>query len=289
MYYNRTYKLTLTPSTGAPIVWEQTDGEIGIAIEFKIEKTSTKEPNSCSLKIMNPSRNTVNSIQKGGQIMLEAGYGADKGIVFAGGIDHSSYERSGADSSVTITLNGRIGTKNPKNDIISLKTPKKQNILNVLRKITSQMISECPGLTLAQPIAVGKPTVIYDFAMNQQKDMWLLLDDYCKDADAFYTIDNAVLRIIPKKGYNSQQPVVVSAETGMIGYAKNVVEIGDDKKPRNGVDIETVLNPAMTIGGALKLESADISQNKLYRIEHIEHSGNSHSGRWTTKVKAFIL
>jgi hypothetical protein len=119
--------------------------------------------------------------------------------------------------------------------------------------------------------------------------MWLLLDDYCKDAEAFYTIDNAVLRIIPKKGYNSQSPVVVSAETGMIGYAKNVVEIGDDKKPRNGVDIETVLNPAMTIGGALKLTSSDISQNKLYRIEYIEHSGNSHSGRWTTKVKAFIL
>jgi hypothetical protein len=289
MFYNRTYKLTLTPGSGAPIIWEQTEGEIGTAIDFKVEKTTTKEPNTCSLKIMNPSKNTVNTIQKGGQMMLEAGYGGDQGIVFAGGIDTTYYERNGPDSSITLSLNGRIGTKLPKNEIMTLETPKNQTAINLIKKITSYIVEQCPGLKVALPIVVGKLDHKYIKAETSQKDMWLLLDDKCKDAEAFYTIDNAILRIIPKKGYNSQQPVLVSAETGMIGYAKNVVEIGEDKKPRNGVDIETILNPAMTIGGSLKLTSADISQNKLYRIEYIEHSGNSHNGRWTTKVKAFTI
>jgi len=117
------------------------------------------------------------------------------------------------------------------------------------------------------------------------------LDVYLSDCGYIYFIDNGTLFIQEAKKGTAKQPVIdVNSDSGLVGMIAQIRENDTNNKPRIGVEFTTILNPSFNISGKVRILSKVTKQlNTIYRIEALEHAGNSHSGQWISKVKAWKI
>jgi hypothetical protein len=93
-------------------------------------------------------------------------------------------------------------------------------------------------------------------------------------------VDNGTLAIWPKGQARNSQEVLISAETGMIGYPIS-------SPP--GMAVSCLFNPNIKFGGTVRVQSKDIPQaNGSWTVFGINHELESEkpSGHWRTTIQA---
>jgi hypothetical protein len=101
------------------------------------------------------------------------------------------------------------------------------------------------------------------------------------DAGFEYTIDNNLLAIWPKdNGYRSGSPITISTETGMVGYPAFSNE---------GVEIITLFNPDISVGGRVDIRSDLKVACGLWTVRRVIHSlaAETPNGNWFTYTLCF--
>ena len=95
------------------------------------------------------------------------------------------------------------------------------------------------------------------------------------DPPCGWTEDNGVLRInCYGRVRRDARDIVVSSRTGLIGRPTVTDE---------GYVVETLLNPAIQIGGTLSVESEFV--NGMYKVVWIRHTGDNWDGRFVSSVE----
>ena len=286
-YLNRTYSLMFQQEGGDQYIWKQTANELGLALNFKAVKTISKEPNVAEIGIYNLSVESQNALMGGGIVQLSAGYADTNDIVILGSITSTSFtiEPSG-DRLTTISTLANLVSKTVGNTLIKLEMGSGSSTTQIVQKLTDHIKNNVKGVKVTKyQILTPK---IYKSGISSIGDVFQLLDVYLSDIGYIYFIDNGSLNIVKNTGTTTIPIAEISEDSGMIGAPKPVLATDDDGKSRIGIDFETILNPNLNIGGRVRIMSKVNKQvNLLYRIESLEHQGNSHAGVWKTKVKAW--
>jgi len=96
-----------------------------------------------------------------------------------------------------------------------------------------------------------------------------------------YCIDRGTLAIFPKGSSRSTTVPLISPQTGMIGYPDYSTAVW-------GVEVATIFNPALSIGGKVKIESSLLVANGEWLCFGIQHVLESETpgGQWMTKFRA---
>jgi hypothetical protein len=95
-----------------------------------------------------------------------------------------------------------------------------------------------------------------------------------------YTIDRGVLAIWPQSGSRGGEPIVISPETGLVGYPAFSSQ---------GIVFTTLYNPALALGGRVNVTSSLQVASGVWNVFSVAHMLESElpNGKWFTQVQCW--
>ena len=273
-----------------------------LRMEFRIEKSSGTTPNKGIVKIYNMNTEsralveTVNNI-----VIIKAGYEQDSGAItlFTGTTTRSLSIKDGPDIVTELELNdGVIPFRDAK---VSLSYPPNTPALTVLSGVADAF-----GLVIKSSIS-GITNKNYSSGFAFAGKVRDAMNKVCQFLDIEWSIQNNEIQIIKKGGVFADTAVVLSSDTGMIGYpmreAKSMTEKAAAKKgvkyPQAGVvrrkimlegdekqklevqgyKVKSLLNPLIYPGSYVQLNSFGID-GEFFRVESCDYVGDTHGADW---------
>lgn len=290
--YPRKVSLVVSNAAGAGIDLSQ------LRITFNVMRGDYQNPNYAYIRVYNLNDDTVNRFNQKEftQVVLQAGYPGNFGIIFRGLIAQARFGReSQLDSYVDLTAADGDEAYNFASIVLPLTAGgnyAQRAIAGFLQsmKNTQQQISA--GYI---PQFTGDGNVRGVTSWGCVKDE---LREFSKDYGMSWSIQDGQLTMIPNDAYVPGEAVVVSNQTGMIGTPEQT---------QNGVRVKMLLNPSVKIGQVLQiqgtinqyrfsLDQGSIASNMnlarsiktnaqgLYYTMVANHSGDSRGNTWYTDV-----
>ncbi|KLF56390.1 hypothetical protein YA36_14280 [Klebsiella aerogenes] len=277
-----------------------------LRFEFDIQKTSSRTANKCNLKVYNASPSTISMMETvNNLVILKAGYEKDIGVVtiFTGTVCRSLTYQDGADVLTEMELRDSVI---PLRDAkISASQKPNTSALSVLKLIASNF-----GMPLKIGVNITDKQYVSGFAFNGTASD--AMDRVCNFLGLEWSAQDGELQIIKKGGVYADTAVVLSKDTGMIGYprreaktmteksaAKEGIKYGQKGVIRSVIDVEdptakmkdrvtlevqgyrvqSLLNPAIYPGAYVKLISRGID-GEFFRVEEARYNGDTHGQAW---------
>lgn len=302
MQFNRVYEITVGEA-----------GANGVRINslrasFSISKTSTPNPNKCTVKVYNLSSESRALVESPNAVLiLKAGY--DDGtssaegaiVIFTGTVIRSLTTSQNGDFITEFELaDGFLEFRDSK---VSASFPIGTSGLTVLKHFASQL--NVPVRQIPQFDDKAYPSG-FSFSGRVRDGM----NKVCKFLGLEWSIQNRELQIVAVGRTANKKAIYISSETGMIGSPsreeKTISDklaherglangqgvykresIGSNGKPKTTFDIlgykvKILLNPNAEPGGYAKLKSAGV--DSFFRIESVDHVGDTHSNDWHSEL-----
>lgn len=258
---------------------ESTPEAQGLRVQFKINKSTQKEPNNSEITVTNLSPTNRGKLQvKGVKVILEAGY-IDTGLtrLFYGDARTIDHLRDGADWKTVFKLGD--GERAYRNARISQSFSGGAGASDVLNYLGAQS-----GLAIGNvsEAAAGLSTTFDQGYVLHGK--WS--DEMQKLANAVgftWSIQNGALQVLaPGESIPGVVPEI-SPESGLIGSP----EMGTpEKKGKPGLlEFKCLLQP-MVPGGRIKIVSK--RYNGFITIKKLEFEGDTESGPWYSSGKGVL-
>lgn len=101
-------------------------------------------------------------------------------------------------------------------------------------------------------------------------------------AGIYFTVDRGTLAIWPKTAARSGAPVLISPQTGMVGYP---IFSG------NGIVLTTEFNPDLALGGRVNVTSSLTVGNGVWNIYSVVHELESETpgGAWFSQIQCYRI
>lgn len=95
-------------------------------------------------------------------------------------------------------------------------------------------------------------------------------------------IEDKVIAIWPKGGVRQGEELLISPDTGLVGYPM---------RTENGIELQTIFNPSVVFGAAIKVESALTPANGQWKVANVTHDleAETPGGKWFTTMECNIL
>ncbi|MCH7305632.1 phage protein [Acinetobacter higginsii] len=239
----------------------------GLRISFQIKKTSDSKANEAKIEIYNPNPEHINLLLKEWQdIFLMAGYEGNEQMIFTGQIKRSIQKIEGLDRIVVIESGD--GEKSLQNSVVNKTFVKGSNDDQVIHECQSSMQSPTGHKDDLESSPRARGKVVSGRVSN-------ILDKVAVKHNAQWSIQDGQLLLLRDKNLRPNAVWLINTQTGMLGRPE-VTDSGT-------VKVSTLLNPAYMIGGLAKIEA--LSYQGGIRIESIEHSGDTHSSDWSSKLE----
>ena len=213
--------------------------------KFSIKQYDLQTPNNVTVRIYNPSKATSDKIQKEfTRIIIQAGYQESGfGTVFEGNIFQA---RKGREDSVNhyLDLSAADGDLETIFAIASASIvagstfQQRADLLAKALGVETGYIADLPSEKLPR----GK--VYHGMAADGLRDLSM-------SSNTRWSIQNGKLQIVPIDGYLPDEAVVLTAETGLIGFPEQTIE---------GIKIKCLLDPRIKIAGRVKIDNKSILQ-----------------------------
>ncbi len=265
-----------------------------LRIQFEITKTAKKDPNKSSIRIYNLRKETRAELEKPDtRCLLYAGYKDEAGalLIFQGGVTFSWTKYELPDVITELELGD--GAAEIRDTTISVGYDKGVKSTQVLNDVSKQM-----GTPLTLPKDI--PERIWQNGLSYFGSARTLLDKVTKGSELEWSIQNGNLQVIKKGMVTTRQGIVLSADSGLIGFPEHerkanegTTEVKDaDKKKKtvstpakhyDGWSVNSLLMPEVNPGDRVKLESRAV--NGIFRVQELKHKGDSHDGDWQTEMK----
>lgn len=276
---------------------------------FKTFAADQESPNNAVIRIFNLSRgenqNTVQDIIKGeySRVILQAGYKKGEfAVIFDGNVKQFKVGRISATDTYLDLLcaDGDLGYNFSQisQSIAAGSTPQ-QRIAAIVASmerygISSGSIAPSTGGTLPR----GKVLFGMSRAMLRQQ---------AATQQATWSIQNGKVNMIPLDGYLPSDPVELNSLNGMIGMPEQT---------NDGIRVQTLLNPKILAGQAVRINNrsinqtiqaqpgaapvpfnqwtgvqllADVTSDGLYRVFVAEHEGDTRGQAWYTELTCLSI
>lgn len=248
----------------------------GLHIQFTVNKSLGKEPNTASVVVRNLTRDHRARMQQaGGKFMLQGGYDATIAQLFIGDVRSVDNKRDGADWVTTIESGdgerafnfGRVNESFKGGALGS----------DVLNKIVGAMGVNLGNMVTAEKILGGR---VYSQGYSAYGPAARELDRLLEPVGLSWSIQDGELQILGDKESATLLIPDISAGSGLVGSP----EFGVAEKNKGAViKVKCLLNPRMRPGGKFRLRSARYDGD--VRIIKLTHNGDNESGDWYTSVE----
>ncbi len=216
-------------------------------------------------------------------VILVAGHAGNSQVIYSGEVRTIDHVREGADWVTHIQSGdgeqafGRFGA--------SSFAPGAA-LADVVDELTKQMrISAVDAVAQLRrgDIAGGSKTFLQGFtsAGRSVRD----LDKALKSAGIEWSIQDGALQLVPPGKATQERAFVLSADSGLIGSPDHGAPGKDGEPPI--LKAKCLLNGAITPARTIRLEA--ISRQGFYRVETVEHAGDTHGPEWTSSIEASAL
>lgn len=247
-----------------------------LRVQFHIRKDHSKHPNSCDVTITNLSQTTRTDLEtKPLNVQLEAGYDDVLRFMFVGDLRFAMTKMDGPNWHTLLQLGD--GDCHYRWSRMNKSYGSGVTVRQVLKDASKSM-----GLSLPKTLE-GDPAL--DRALNSGA----LAFGPCRDVLTRYlapygyswSIQNGNLRVLRDDRTHADTYREISEEYGMIGSPEFGSPPKSGKPPHMTVNM--LLYPELIPGDKVKLTSK--VKNGFFRIERVEHRGDTHGNDWTTEVE----
>lgn len=256
--YLRQFSLIVATADGSGI-------ELGaLRCTFDIRRGDIQTPNSCDVRVYNLSDNTANTIASPEftQISLKAGYGTqgNLGLIFSGSIKQVRQGREDQKNSyVDITAADGDEAYNFSFMALTLAAGAATAMTAVQAMIANMAkaaIASPTGKPGGQGVSAGYIPPLSKNSPPRGRTYFGAVKDEMRELaannDCKWSIQDGKVCLIPNTGYiTSVAPITISPLTGLIGVPEQT---------QNGLELRTLLNPALKIGQRVQLVSKDVNQ-----------------------------
>jgi len=233
-------------------------------VEFHVEKTTGRSPNKAEVKLYNLSPNSLRQIEQPDQILQILAGQEIPSQIFYGDIPRRGVEHKPTGTDLVTTIKAADGRRIFRDSTFSGSYP--------------------PGISrdaiLKDIISSGNIPISYqtDLPSKSYPSGWAYAGTWrdalteILDSDASWSIQHGALQIL-KINEAPGNALLITSNTGMIGSPNRT-----DK----GVNVKTLLTPALRSGGPIKIESQFLTGD--YKITKLVHEGNSRGLIWESQI-----
>lgn len=239
-----------------------------LRVAFEIDKTINEKPNPAKIQVWNLNRNHINKLlsQEYKKAALSVGY-SELRQIYSGDITKVRIQREGLDFILTLECSDGHAAYTQSRAKTTLKAgATDKQIVEEIQKTMPKVQAGAIDIPNKRQLPRGR-------VLNG--DSREVLNRVARNNNADWSIQDGSLVFLPKDKVLSDDAVLISQDTGMI----NAPEQTDD-----GLEITCLLNPALQIGGLIKLESIIEYFNGEYKVVKLAHSGDGIGGDWHSKM-----
>jgi hypothetical protein len=290
--FKRTYRLLV----GKP-------GQVGVQVEpplrvtFDVEKNTEEEPNFHKIRVYNlrPERRREFEA-KDMAVRLYAGYEQEDGalLLAAGSVADAFTYYDGPD--VVTELHVLDGYVEIRDTAVSL---------GYSEGVTSQTILSDVARQMGLPLLLGEDVPVRSWANGFSffGPARNALHKVVAGSGAEWSIQNQQLQVIARRGVTKRQAFVLAADSGLIGYPERTTENAREKakvqdkttgndarlvsaqQQRHGWRVTSLLLPTVNPGDIVIVESRTSQATGSWRVESVNHNGDSEGGDWTSELQ----
>jgi hypothetical protein len=296
--WNRQWSLVaFTDSNGlelssSALVSSAPGGGTALRMQFQVRADDESTPNTAIIRVYNPNNATIAQVKEFKRVALQAGYQANYGQIFSGTIKQVRWGReNNVDRYMDIyAADGDIGYNF---GVINTNFPARATYQDMLKQVAGSMGAEIDDHSLSLAATGG--------VLPRGKTAWgmgkVAMGVIAKNNNCRWSIQNGSLTLIPNDNFLPGPPVVMSSATGMLG---------SPEATENGITVRCYCNPAISVGGSIKIDNKLINQtlvkeqgmaswqaqyypastslDGLYRVLVIEHTGDTRGNQWETEL-----
>jgi hypothetical protein len=280
MLFDRVYKLLIGQgNSGLEIT--------NLKIQFEIEKTAKKNPNTNKIRVWNLRKETRAQLEKPDtRCLLYAGYAEEAGplLIFQGGVTYAWTKFDGPD--VVTEFEVGDGTQEIRDSMVSMGYGKGVKSGQILKDVSEKM-----GLPLTLPS--NAPERSWINGLSYFGSARTLLDKVTKATNLEWSVQNGNLQVLEKGMVTTRQGVEIALDSGMVGYPEREREAkaettskkksGAAQKQWDGWKVKTLLMPQLNPGDRVHLKSRAV--DGVFRIEELKHTGDNWEADWQTELK----
>lgn len=251
-----------------------------LRVEFNVRKNLQKEPNKAEVKIYNLSAVTRKLLQgKGIPVILSAGYESNEGVIFSG--DSRVIQHTHEGPNWITKVESGDGEKAFQFSRFSNSYGPGTPVAQVIRDVVAST-SLNPGnlnAALALPFRSGFNAFANGYAAHG--DSVDVLGRLLKTIGFTFSIQGGTLQVLKSGNAVAGSAYLLSPSTGLVGSP----EFGTPEKKGAPAKLscKSLLNPKIICGGVVEIKAENVTGQ--FKVEHLEHSGDSASSEWYTKVE----
>lgn len=250
-----------------------------LRVTFQIEKTLSEDPNTCEVVIYNLNEQTRGELEKKPlHVRLDAGYDGALERLFVGDARFGQSRHIGVNWESKLQLGD--GDRAFRHARVNRSFKAGVDVKTALAEVTKSM-----GLKVPTSVA-GAKELVTQFASGvvlqgpSERELSRLL----KPRGFSWSIQDGSLQVIRGDGKrrDAEEAAVISQDTGMIGTPE--FGLPEKKSGKPVLTVTMLLYPGLQPGGLIKMDARTI--RGIFRLDRVQHSGDTHGPDWQTKIEA---
>jgi len=234
--------------------------EPNYTINFKTNFDYDEDPNEGEIEILNLTNDTISKIEKGQDIILNAGYKDDVGTIFAGAIEKAELKVNFPDR--TLKISAYEASESYLNTNISKSYTAGTKASYIIKDLLGTVGLEIGYFQLSNDITYLSGKIVSGSLRNAIRD--IVIND-C--SSKIYITNGAV--IVRPDGTGNDIGFVLNSDTGLIESPSKI-----DKQSTDGVDtadysVKCLLNHRVRTDSIFQIESR--TANGLFRVNKGYH------------------
>lgn len=252
----------------------------GLRMQFKIEKTLTKTPNTCEVLITNLSEKSRAGMQaKGSRIIVSAGYPSTQAQIFSGDARLIEHVHVGPDWITKIQCGD--GERAYQFARVNTSFAGGTRVVDVLKAAARSMFVD-PG-NLNEKAAALTQQFVNGYAMQGKASREF--DKVLAPTGLEWSIQDGRMQLLAPGEANKDVVVEISPTSGLIGSPEHGTP---EKKGGPAVlKVKSLLQPSAKPGGRVRVVSAE--HNGIFRVLKVSHNGDTAGGEWYTTYEVHAL
>lgn len=268
-----------------------------VRISFNIEKTITKEYNTCNIDVYNLSRKTRDLINGDKQFCrLSVGYGSDYSTLYFGDLTFVNHTFEEKDIVTKIECVDKMNAEKH----IKIFETENANILDFIKRSCSDN-----GIALAKEVLdkikdkLNTTVLAGGFSfIGRAKDAF---DEISATIGTDWSLQDGILQFLNKGGVLSETPIYADYTTGLIGVPEGINDVntksGNAKRakdgsikrpPQAGFMVTTLLNPNIKPGILMKIKSDKAEINGNMAVHGVTHNGDNYGSNWLSISRCIL-
>jgi hypothetical protein len=252
------------------VIGNQSDGFMfdNLRVAFDVTKSLDKNPNPAKIKVWNLTKEHRGAVLSGQYktLALSVGYDAIR-LIYAGDIIKRNVLRDGMD--FVLDMECGDGSKAFTQARVNMTLPAGTTDAEAAIALAGTMPDTARGtMAVTRTNGSARPRVYCGNSRNA-------LSNLARANNADWSIQDGAVVMLPANAALAGEGPLISQETGMVGMPLQT---------DNGLEVKCLCNPAVTVGGVVRVVSIEPHYNGGYKVVSVQHTGDFLQGDWLSTL-----